>query len=408
VVAVQTAFNLAGQGTVVAGSYTLTYKSYAKLIALQQFDSYGGASTTVQTWQIVADGGVQGYSKATIEIMATIETPKVPASTYGAFGTDNTCGALTFGGNVTIDSYDSTGMSGGTAPTTQATGGDVGTNGNLTITGSVDVRGNLYTPRTGVGVCTAGAVDGLTEGGSAIVEGSMVQLPAEVTYPPPTIPAYSTTAAASISTTTGACGLLGVTAPATCTVSGSDIILNANGTVMSLPSVSMSSHVNIVLQASSPAGQYNFNSISLAGGSSISAKAAASTESVVVNVVGVTNTGTTIATPIDFTGGTYAAVNSCSSCTAVAGISSFDASIVQFLYGGTGTVKMTGNSGAASTFYMPQAAFELGGTADLYGSVLAKRVNESGSGNIHYDRRLRRDFYVAGHPMVGTFTWQRY
>jgi hypothetical protein len=40
--------------------------------------------------------------------------------------------------------------------------------------------------------------------------------------------------------------------------------------------------------------------------------------------------------------------------------------------------------------------------------VLAKRLNETGSGNIHYDRRLSHDFWVAGHPMIGTFTWNRY
>ena len=34
------------------------------------------------------------------------------------------------------------------------TGGDVGTNGNLSITGHADVGGKLYTPRTGVGACT--------------------------------------------------------------------------------------------------------------------------------------------------------------------------------------------------------------------------------------------------------------
>jgi hypothetical protein len=109
-----------------------------------------------------------------VEILALIETPKVPASSYGAFGTDTLCGALTFGGNVTVNSYDSSRLTGTTAPSVAngltSSGGDVGTNGNLTINGSVDVGGQLYTPRTGIGACTNGAngaIDGLTEGGSA-------------------------------------------------------------------------------------------------------------------------------------------------------------------------------------------------------------------------------------------------
>ena len=44
---------------------------------------------------------------------------------------------------------------------------------NLTISGHVAVDGNLYTPRVGVGTCTAFNVDALTEiGGAATVAGS--------------------------------------------------------------------------------------------------------------------------------------------------------------------------------------------------------------------------------------------
>lgn len=411
VAAVQTAFSAAGQGTLAAGNGTLTYRSYARLIALQVFDSYGGTPNVVQTWEIIADGGLSGSPNAAVEILALIETPKVPASSYGAFGTDNTCGALTFGGNVTINSYDSTGMTGTTAPTTTGTGGDVGTNGNLTISGSVDVGGNLYTPRTGVGSCTNGndgAGYALTESGHAEVQGSIVQLPAEVTYPAPTLPGPSTTAAVGISAVTagvgGTCDQLGLTA-ANCSVdTGTKTITLTPGALLppALPSLSLSSGVKLVLAASSPAAQYNFNSISLSGSASIGISATAPTQGVIVGIVGQNPDNSTIATPIDFTGGSYTAVTGCGTCSA------FDASMLQFVYAGTGEIKMTGNSGAAATIYAPNALFTLSGTADIYGSILAARVNETGSGNIHYDRRLQRDFYVVGHPMVGTFTWQRY
>jgi Tfp pilus assembly protein PilX len=418
---VQAAFSAAGQGTVPAGTATLTYNTYARLMGLQVFDSYGGGTGVSTTWEITSDGGLVGSPKATVEILALVETPKVPASTYGAFGTDDQCGALTFGGNVTINSYDSSGMVGSTAPAFSSTGGDVGTNGNLDISGSVDVQGNLYTPRTGVGKCTAGAVDGLTEGGHAQVDGSMVQLPGAVTYPTPSLPGPSLLPTVSLSsggTSATTCAALGLT-PGTaaevtagtkqCTVSGSTVTVNAvsaagTGTpaALSLPSLSLSSHVNIVVVASTQAAQVNFNSISLTGGSTIGISATSSSQGALIGIIGKNPDGTSIDMPIDFRGGTYTGVTGCATC------SQYDASMMQLLYAGTGDVEMTGNSSAALTVYAPNALFTLSGTADVYGSVLAHRLNETGSGNIHYDRRLRHDFYVLGRPTMGTFNWRRF
>jgi hypothetical protein len=412
--AVQTAFSAAAQGSLSAGTATIAYCSYATLIAMQTFDSYGGGQAVVQTWRLTSDGALSGARRATVEVEAIIETPKMAASSYGAFANANTCGALNFSGNVTINSYDSTGMTGTTTPTMSTSGGDVGTNGNLTIGGSVDVRGNLYTPRTGVGSCTEGNVTALTDSGHATVEGSTIQLPKAVMYPTPTIPVQSSLSAVNLSsagTSATTCALFGLTAGTSaqvaagtsqCNVTGSTITINGNGTTLSLPELSLSSHINLVLTAGGPpASQYNFNSISLSGGSSIGASATSSAQAVIVDVVGKDSMGNTLATPIDLTGGTYTAVTGCATCSA------YDASILQFVYGGTSEVKMAGNSNAAATFYAPNALVTFSGTSDLYGSLLANTINEVGSGNIHYDRRLQHDFWVAGSPMIGTFTWKR-
>jgi hypothetical protein len=415
VAAVQTAFNATAQGTLAAGNATITYSAYATLLSMQVFESYGGTPNVVQTWELTGTGGLTGARNATVEVVALIETPKVAANTYGAFATNSGCGALTFGGNITINSYDSSALSGSTTPTMQADGGDVGTNGNLSISGSVDVQGNLYSPRTGVGTCDEGAVTALTESGSAQVSGSVVQLPTVVTYPPPVVPSPSPLADVGLSSggdQATTCGALGLTpgaiadvsaGTAQCNVTGDTITINGNGSTLSLPTLSLSAGVDLVMVASGPvAAQYNFNSISLAGGSTIGASATSPTESVLVNVVGKNPDSSDIAVPIDFTGGTYAAVTGCGTC------SDYDASILQFVYGGSGEIRMTGNSGAAATFYAPDASVTFSGTSDLYGSVLANRINTTGSGNIHYDQRLSHDFWVAGHPMVGTFTWKRY
>jgi hypothetical protein len=409
--AVQTAFNAAAQSTLAAGKTTVTYGAYATLIGLTVFEAYGGTQNVVQTWQITGVGGLTGPKSATVEVVAVVETPKVPANNYAAFATDNTCGALNFGGDVTTASYDSTNMTGSTAPALDNDGGDVGTNGNLTIGGHAEVQGNLYTPRTGVGTCTEGAVNALTETGNADVTDSIVQLPTAIVYPQPQSLPPSVLPAANLSTNVGACALLGLTATY-CSVSGThDVVIDAGALPsLSLPSVSLNGQTNIVLVAhSSPAAQYNFNSINVASQSTISVKATSSTQTVLVNVVGKDNAGVDIATPLDMLGGSFAAVNSCTGCSALcAACSVFDASMLQFVYGGTGEIKMKGNSGAAATFYAPNANIEFGGTSALYGSILGKRINETGTGDINYDRRLGRDFYVAGHPMVGTFSWKRY
>jgi hypothetical protein len=298
------------------------------------------------------------------------------------------------------------------------TGGNVGTNGNLAISGSVDVQGNLYTPRTGVGDCangTNGATQALTESGSAAVNGSMVQLPTAVVYPTPALPGPSLLPAVSLSsggTSATTCGLLGLTAgtaanvatgAAQCNVTGDTITVTSFGlSGLSLPSISLSSHVDLVLVASSPAAQINFNSISLSGGSTLGISATSSTQAAVVGIIGKNPDNSAIDTPVDFTGGTYASVVGCASCSV------YDASMMQIVYAGTGEIKMTGNSGAATTIYAPNALFTLSGTADIYGSVLAKRVNNTGNANIHYDQRLKHDFYVAGNPLMGTFNWKRF
>src|SRR5262249_60466286 len=86
-------------------------------------------------------------------------------------------------------------------------GGDVGTNGNLHVQGSVDVHGNLYTPREGVGACTAGAVTGLSgtcDPADPTCRGSMidgmVHLPKAGLFP---ITSFSTTPATGTVTVNG-------------------------------------------------------------------------------------------------------------------------------------------------------------------------------------------------------------
>ncbi|PYR40940.1 MAG: hypothetical protein DMF95_32255, partial [Acidobacteria bacterium] len=87
VAASQTAFCNAAKGTLTAGNASILYNATATLIAMQSFVSYSSVPVVVQTWQITGDGSLSGSRTATVEVAATIETPKMPAYGYAAFAT---------------------------------------------------------------------------------------------------------------------------------------------------------------------------------------------------------------------------------------------------------------------------------------------------------------------------------
>ncbi len=171
----------------------MNYTSSAKLLSMQRVTPYGSTTpVTVQSWLITSDGTISGLRNAQVEVSAILEQPISPVFNYAAFATSNGCSALTFGGGGTTDSYDSGAVVNGSV-STQAYGGNVGTNGNLTTGGSpTTLNGSLSTPRTGVGTCTSGNVTAWTDN-QGTVTGGLVELPQPVVYPTPVIPAPGTT-----------------------------------------------------------------------------------------------------------------------------------------------------------------------------------------------------------------------
>jgi hypothetical protein len=340
--------------------------------------------------------------------VATVETPKVAANSYAAFATYAGCDAIQFHGNTTVNSYDSSvGPPGnGVGNSTESTGGDVGTNGNLHIWGSVDVQGNLYTPKSGVGTCTAGAVTGLTDGGSSTVEGSMVPLPTVVNYPMPVFSATPPTTAVTLDgslmgTPATGCTSLGLTLGTNCSYNAATqtLTVDGNGSDVTMPSVTVAGGYTLVFAGHAPANNVNINSLTGSGNIQVSANLVTDTgQSVVLKVAGKNADGTDMATPVDLASMGWKQ-------NAAGAAAKYDAAALQIVYPGTGTISMVGNPQSAATIYAPNANFALQGTADLFGSVLAKTISNGGNASIHYDRRLQRDFWVAGNPMLGSFTW---
>src|SRR5205814_10569972 len=113
---------------------------------------------------------------------------------HDALPISNGCGALSFTGNGTTDSYDSGNLpvAGGvvSAPSSfNTSGGNVGTNGNESNSGNnVTINGTLSSPNAGFGVCTAGNMTALSGTSLNHVTGGIIQLPQAANCPTPVIP----------------------------------------------------------------------------------------------------------------------------------------------------------------------------------------------------------------------------
>jgi len=374
----QTSFNTASQGSLTAGHTTVNYAPSATLLSMQQVTPYGTTTpVTVQSWLITADGNISGVRNAQVEVSAILERPISPVFNYAAFATSNGCSALTFGGGGTTDSYDSSTVVAG-AVTTQAYGGNVGTNGNLTEVGSpTTINGSLSTPRTGVGTCTANNVTAWTDT-SGRVTGGVVELPQPVVYPTPVIPAPGSTNLSldrNWSCPTGGNAIPG------CTSSGGEIYLPPGA----YGNINITGNANLHVSA----GTYNINSFS-----EQSAQSGLIIDSgpVIFNVTGDNMSGSDV--------------------VKLTGSSVQNPSLVptnfQILYAGTGTISLKGDTQASGLLYAPNASFSFAGGSNWYGAVIGKSMTDMGGAAVHYDRRLQRQAYFVGNYYLSSFSWKKY
>ena len=383
ITAIKTAFAAAAQGTLDVKDAPVTYKARATLKSMRQIsDAFTGSLITLQTWDVTAEGSITGARNATVEVSSLIERQTTPVYAYAAFATDNGCAALSFAGGATTNSYDSQAALSSGLPVVGNYGGNVGSNGNLTEVGNTTVvQGSLSTPRQGVGACTANNVTAQTTSGGASVSGGLNQLSQNVTYPTPPDPnPLPPTTATDFKKTTGCpSGYGSVCANST---NGATITPASASSVVTMGNVAI--NAGAVLQLN--AGIYVINSLTMNGNSTIKINSGP----VVIKVAGVGQT-----TPLTITG--QGLVNS-----------TFRPSDLQFIYGGTGEVKLAGGDTTAGLFYAPNATANITGGADLYGAIVVKQLTEAGGAAIHYDRRLQNDALTAGNYMLSAFTWKNY
>jgi MBG domain-containing protein/Big-like domain-containing protein/centrosomal CEP192-like protein/HYDIN/CFA65/VesB family protein len=274
-------------------------------------------------------------------------------STYAIFATANGCSSINGSGGITVDSFNS---SLGYSSSHQNSGANVGTDGNITLSGSNTViYGTASSPFGGSGNCSTKSMTGYSTSGAAKATGGQVALSQPVTYPapPPVNPAPPT----SNQNISGSCGSI-----AGCTNNGTKDVVLTPGTYGNLSvSGGTTTHVR--------AGTYNVNSLSLSGNSTL----VVDSVPVIINLGGNSlNTGSSV---LDFSGGTMSN-------------SSGIPSNLQFYYAGTRAIKLSGGSGSYAVIYAPNSPINLSGGSHFYGALLGSTVNDSGGTAIHYDTSL--------------------
>jgi hypothetical protein len=380
--AVVTAFQAESQGTLNVNSAPVNYAARATLRSMRVVtDFYSKLPVTLQTWEVVGLGRVAGSGQSLVEVSAIIERQPVPIFGYAAFATYNGCDALSFIGGATSESYDSADALIGGKPPISQTDGDVGTNGNLTGNGDpTTIYGTLSTPRAGVGDCTANNVTAATISGWGTVEEGLVTLPQEIVYPTPEPPSPPPPTS-QVDFIGGGCAA----AAPNCvpTAKGAIITPPSASSILTMGDVTLKGTAEIHLNA----GVYHLNSLKLEGNSKIIVDSGP----VIIKVAGVG-----VTTPIDLAGG---------------GVSnpSFNPTLLQFIYGGSGEVKITGGTDTAALVYAPNASASLAGDSTFfYGALVSNKVTSTGGFNLYYDRRLRRSTVTAGNPTMTTFTWRTF
>jgi type IV pilus assembly PilX-like protein len=350
-------------GTLTEGYGTVSYTASAKLLSMRQVQVAGQiVKSTVQTWQITADGNIIAGRNAMVEVSAILEQQATPLFQYAAFATGNVCGALKFSGGAITNSYDSSALNNG-QPVYMNAYGNVGSNGNLNEDGGTTIiNGSMSTPRTGVGKCAAGGVDAWTDNGGATVTGGFKLLPEPVTFPTPVIPP-----------------------PGTTDISGTQTLPPGN-----YGNIKLSGSQTLTLTP----GIYNINSLSESGQSTITIGPDPVTGlygPVILNV-----TGNGQSTAVDLTGGGLTNLT-------------YDSSLLQINYAGTGTISLKGGATSAAVVYAPNGTVSFNSSNGQWlGSIIGTQIADSGGVTLSYDRHLLKKLYTLSNYMLDSFTWSKF
>lgn len=283
-------------------------------------------------------------------VQAEVALPPAQPFPYGLFATGTSCPALNLhgGGNTNpfTDSYNS--KAGPYSNNNSSdTGGAVGANGGVSLSGHSMVGGNIgvqslpgagpQIPCAGGDYTTSGANAGLFNpnngNGNKANPNQITQLLQPVVFPTPPDPTPLPTAASPL--------------PANPAVPGTYGDININGTLTLAP------------------GVYNIHSLTIGGGGGT--LAVNPPGAVVLNFPS-TNNGTIIS---------------------ITGQGLLNSTLIpndmQINYGGTGTISITGQGNSYAIVDAPNAAIAVAGKGDFFGRLVGNSIDYGGNGKFHFD-----------------------
>ena len=377
---VQSAFNSALSAQSLSGVPNTTFSTYATLLHMTAGTGVswlgGGGGGVAQTWQITSQGSIAGLRSARVQVVATFERPSgAPIFTYGVAGSGTACPAVNFSGG-TMDAWNS--ASGTYTSTHQNSGGNIGSNGNVTLTGgSTRVYGTISDTNITVGGCP----DGITNSVGGTPWNGLQQLSQALSYPAPIAPSPMTSTT-NLNVNSNTCW--GASPPG-CTVIAGPAVKIAPGSYRNITS---NSTVHLT------AGTYDINSLNLNGGS-----VTLDSVPVVINLGGngisaggtlfTSNSSTTINT-----GGIPANLQIVSA--AGAGMSN------------PPVITMNSSSAMYAIVYAPNAYVHITGSSQFLGAVVGNKVTSDSSGGFHFDMALLNSFQQLGPFVPINFSWSKF
>jgi Tfp pilus assembly protein PilX len=408
--ATQNSFNGILNGISVPGVANATYTVTAELMQMQS----GGT----QTWQITSVGSIAGARGATTQVVETIQSNTTPTFQYAVFATGSGCSnpvSITFSGGAYTDGYNSSsGAYGGS--NINDTAGSIGTNGNMTMSGSSLVNGTLGGKNTSVGACPdtlTSSASGGAAGSPGVTGGLKVITPPNYSTPPALSPAPPVGSSMQASGSCWATGN-GCTNVTTGCPSGKCIALAPTSTSgYTYGDVQASGGTTVYLSA----GTYNMNSLVFSGGSPL----VISSGPVVLNLQGIKqlNSGNPYPasnpinyenTAIDLSGASVSNISGVPGnfeivCCGTAPAPPNGSNPGQNYCPG---INLSGGSGTDAVIYAPNAGITMSGGSAWYGAIIGNTFTDSGGAAIHYDTALQSTLPLgaSGFTMTG-FTWSK-
>ena len=420
---VASAFNTALSNQTLSNLPAASFSTSATLLRMTPGSGVSwlgtGGGGAAQTWQITSQGTVAGIRTATVQVTATYERTGTPLFNYAVATTYTGCKSIYFAGTDFTDSYNSNlGPYGGT--NVQASGGDIASDGNVTLGSAANIKGTIYGTSITTGACPAGITSsGTYSAKSQLTSALTYALPWGCTgqpcYPSP-LPSTTSQAVSTACASIPGCTSIGTTV----------IYDNGSKTTVNQFSLAPGTYGNLTIANADvvymSAGTYNVNSLIFGKDGQI----VVSSGPVVLNVAGqgfasssnVVNAGGLSGWNLCSNGlpgnvGAYGKAD-CPTGPPVGGVPSSGAPIsgipadFQIVYAGAANIATTG-APVCSVIYAPNSDVPITGAAvGYYGAVISSTFSEQSKAPVHYDTSLQNSLVQLGSFQLINFSWSKF